>query len=244
MEPDEFARKVVDAYNAGRGVFANKVNAEDHLPEGFTDLEKAQFLFYVIQLDYATKSQRLYENAKNLVQENPKALKPQYISSLSDNELKNLLSNLSPRYINEAVTRYKKNTGKLLDDYGGDPREVFEEAETAKGAVKLTREFRGFGPKIGNFFVRTMVNTFGYDYANIEDILPPVDRHDVNIAYILGYVESNEMTDKNVQRVKKLWSNACQEADVSWLTFDKALWLLGSEGQSSSKSAVISLIAA
>jgi len=242
VKPDDFARKVVDAYTVGRGVFADKVNAEDHLPENLTDLEKAQFLFYVIQLDYATKSQRLYENTKNLVQENPEAFKPQYVSSLKDSELKSLLEELSPRYINEAVTRYKKNTGKLLDEYGGDPREIFRKAGTAKEAVTLTREFRGFGPKIGNFFVRTMVNTFGYDYPDIENILPPVDRHDVNIAYLMGYVDSNEMTERNIKRVKRLWSAACLEAGVSWLTFDKALWLLGSEGQPAFKDDVFRLL--
>lgn len=171
MTPEEFVQEVVCSYEQGEGVFIDKVNAEDHLPSSASALSKALFLFYVIQLDYATRSQRLYANARSLVEENSRAFSPYYISSLDNEELRELLDKLSPRYINEATRRYKVTSLKLLEEYSGDPRIIFESYEQAVKVLDRVKEFRGFGPKIGNFFVRAMVNTFNYQYADIEEIL-------------------------------------------------------------------------
>ena len=243
MEPSEFAKLVVSAYQNGRGIFANKVNAEDLVPRQADDLEKALFLFYVIQLDYATKSQRLYRGARRLFESKPYFFDPIYISNLSGNELREIIeSYLKPRYINEAVRRYKVNSDILIRRFGGDPRGIFEKVGSAKEALNLVRGFRGFGPKIGNFFVRVMINVFGYEYEDVEGILPPVDIHDVRIAHLLGFVESDEMSQRIIRRTKSLWSKACRDAGVSWLVFDKALWLLGSEGNPETETDVLNLL--
>ena len=77
---------------------------------------------------------------------------------------------------------------------------------------------------------------------DIKDILPPVDMHDVRIACILGFIDNNEMTAKNILKTKKLWSTASKDSGVNWITFDRALWLLGSEGKPKSKQEIVSLI--
>ena len=162
---------------------------------------------------------------------------------MSEKDLKKYLEQyLKPRYINETINRYKVNSDKLKSEYNNNPLLIFTDSVTAKEALKKTLEFRGFGAKIGNFFVRTMVNTFDFEYPDIENILPPVDVHDVRIAHLMGYIESDKMTQKNIQITKELWSNACRDAKVSWLTFDKALWLLGSEGLPKNKQDVFSLL--
>ena len=130
----------------------------------------------------------------------------------------------------------------MKSEYESNPTLIFTNSITAKEALKKVLEFRGFGPKIGNFFVRTMVNTFSYEYSDIENILLPVDIHDVRIAYLMGYIESDKMTQKNIKMTKELWSKACKETGESWLTFDKALWLLGSEGMPKSKSDILLLL--
>ncbi len=243
MLPEEFVKTVVTSYENNRGVFSNKVNAEDLIPEGLSDQNRALFLFYVIQLDYATKSQNLYRGANELYRLNPSFFTTVYQKETSQESVTDLLKKyLRPRYLNEAIRRYQINTDRLLKNYSGKPLKIFKESKTALEALEKVRTFRGFGPKIGNFFVRTMVNTFSFDYPDIQEILPPVDVHDVRIAYLMGYVPSKEMTTRNIQTVKELWSKACKKAKVSWLTFDKALWLLGSEGRPQSKNDVLKLI--
>lgn len=243
MRPEVFVKLVAEAYRNNAGIFERKLNAEDLTPPNASDLEKSLYLFYVIQLDYATKSQKLYKGAKRLFEANRPFFTPEYIASLPEERLKEQIEEyLKPRYINEAIRRYKINSKFLLEEYGGDPRDIFEKSNTAQETLGKVRKFRGFGPKIANFFIRTMVNTFGFSYPDVENILPPVDVHDVRIAYLMGFIESKEMIAKNINEVKNCWSIACKEAKESWLEFDKALWLIGSEGKPKTKQDIFKLI--
>lgn len=243
MEAHKFVKKVTEMYEKDLGIFATKVNAEDLIPEKANNLQKALFLFYVIQLDYATKSQRLYLGAKKLFKENSTFFTPEHILNLKDGEiLKNLTNHLRPRYVNEALLRYKTNSKILVDLFDSDPRVIFSKEKNALNVMKNISKFRGFGPKIGNFFFRSMVNIFGYKYLDIDKVLPPVDIWDVKIAHFLGYTPSVEMTTKNINKVKNIWSEACKKAKVNWLIFDKALWLLGSEGKPKNKADVFNLL--
>ena len=240
MTPAQFVKAVTLAYENGYGIFKNKVNAEDLVPHNASGKEKALYLFYVIQLDYSTRSQRLYEGAKRLFEAERNFFKPTYILSLPQKKLeKHLVEYFRPRYINEAIRRFRKNSQILNESYDGDPRSIFGKSKTAAEALKRVGEFRGFGPKIGNFFVRTMINTFDYKFADVEEILPPVDVWDVRIAFLMGFVESDNMGTANIRAVKELWSKACRDGSVSWLTFDKALWLLGSEGKPRSRGEIV-----
>lgn len=243
MKPEEFVKKVVEQYLNNRGVFEKKVNAEELIPNGMSDLQKSLYIFYVLQLDYAMKSQILYNGANKLHKENSEFFTPKYITTITNESLEKYLKEyLHPRYINEAINRYKLNTAVLLEKYNGDPRNIFLNTTEAQVVIKRIKDFRGFGPKIGNFFIRTMINTFEYSYKDIESILPPVDIHDIRIAYLLGYTNTDEMTPKNIKFVKELWNKACIDSKSSWLVFDKALWLLGSEGKPKSKEEILNLI--
>jgi hypothetical protein len=242
MKPEQFVEVVVSKYQNYEGIFKNHINAEDLAPKG-TKVEKALFLFYVIQLDYAIKSQKLYAGAKKLYEDDKDFFNPGRILEESEAELKKTMETyLKPRYINEAVKRYYKNSELLVKKYNSNPLLIFSSSDTCKEALGKVREFRGFGPKIGNFFVRTIINSFNYKYPDINLVLPPVDIHDVRIAYLMGYIDSLEMTPKNIQLTRELWSKACMDSRNSWLVFDKALWLLGSEGNPKTKEDIYKLL--
>jgi len=242
MKPVDFVKIIVNQYNNYQGVFKNHLNAEDYVPKT-SDKKKALFLFYVVQLDYATKSQRLYQGAKELFNHQPNFYSPSFILSLSRKELKDFLSTyLKPRYINEAIERYQINSRMLSKEYNQNPLLIFKQSVTTQEILNKIRKFRGFGPKIGNFFVRTIINTYSFNYPDIEIILPPVDIHDVKIAYLMGYINSPKMTTQNINQTKKVWSQACHQAGVSWLVFDKALWLFGSEAKPKSKEEILDLL--
>jgi hypothetical protein len=127
MRPEDFVKKVVTQYINGKGIFKNKINAEELIPDDLDDLGRALFIFYVLQLDYAMKSQILYKGAIKLYYENKKFFTPGYISKISDKSLIIFLKNyLHPRYINEAVKRFQLNTKVLAEKYSGDPRKISE----------------------------------------------------------------------------------------------------------------------
>ena len=241
MNPSILVKLITDAYKNRKGVFSTLVNAENHIPQDATKKEKALFLFYIIQLDYAMKSQILYEGAKKLWKKDKNYFKPEEIIKKSDEMLKNVMKMyLKPRYINEALLRWKSNSEKILNKYNGNPIKLFEMSKNAKELEKNVREFRGFGPKIGNFFIRTMINTFNFEVEGIEDLYQPVDVHDVRLTYEWGLINS-ELIDHNskltsqkvIKEVQRIWQEACKETKVSWLIFDRALWILGSEGKRS-----------
>ncbi len=242
MKPSDFAKRVVELMERRVGIFANKVNVEDWVPSDLDANGKANYLFFLTQLDYAIKSTLLYESARRLYEFNPKFFSPEIIVGLKVDELnKTLATYLRPRYVNEAVFRYRANAQTLIDIYQSDPRNIFNVGDTPT-ILKKVWEFRGFGPKTGNLFFRSMVTTFEMNLANIEAVLLPVDIHDVRIAKLMGFVDSNKMTERNVKLVKEMWSNACKDAQVNWLIFDKALWLLGSIGKPSSREEINRLL--
>lgn len=238
--PDQFAKILVAAFSRGQGIFSNKVNVEDCVPKEFSDLDKSLFLFFVVQLDYAAKSQQLYAGANALVSKKPDFFNPGHLQDLSNLRLRDFLTRyLKPRYPNEAVQRYRVNAEMLLDKYEGNPLNILCKSRSAAEALKKIRTFRGFGPKIGNLFLRSMISLFDSPFGDIQEILPPVDIHDVRIAHLLGFVNTQSLTEKNINQVKTLWNRACRDAGVNWITFDRALWLLGSEGRPRSKQEVL-----
>lgn len=242
MRPSDFASRVVELMEKREGVFANRFNIEDWVPANLDPKGKACFLFFLAQLDYATKSTLLYEGARELYTVNPRFFTAEFILGLTEKDLTDLLAEyLRPRYINEAVFRYRPNSQKLIDLYQGDPRNIFS-SKNAPAILMKIWEFRGFGPKTGNLFFRSMVTTFEMDLENIDGVLPPVDIHDVRIAKLMGFVENDRMTERNVRSVKEMWGAACKKARVNWLVFDKALWLLGSVGRPTSKESVLKLL--
>ncbi|OGC45510.1 hypothetical protein A2V49_04765 [candidate division WWE3 bacterium RBG_19FT_COMBO_34_6] len=243
MTPQEFVIKVTLLYNSNSGIFSTKINAEELIPVGLDNLHKALFIFYVLQLDYAMKSQILYRGANRLYREKENFFTPDYLSIQTEDQLSKIIKEyLHPRYINEAVKRYIQNTYTLIHQYDGNPLNLFDNTESCMEVLGRLKSFRGFGPKIGNFFVRTMINTFNYQYNDIDLMLPPVDVHDVRIAYLMGFTDTDQMTQKNINNVKNIWSKACIDTSNSWLIFDKALWLLGSEGKPKTYEEVLKLL--
>lgn len=251
LTPPQLVKLITTAYQNKAGVFVKRVNAEDHIPKNITPRQKALFLFYVIQLDYATKSQQLYNGAKKMWNLNNKYFEPKVILKTTNQQLTKLLNKyLKPRYINEAVKRWKANSQTLLDLYKGNPLNIFRNTRDAIDTMNRIKKLRGFGPKIGNFFFRSIVNTFNISLARIEEISQPVDMHDVRLTHEWGFIKSKQMSQKNIKKVKEIWQKACKEAKITmnqdknpvhgkhepsvvqaiWLIFDRALWILGSEG--------------
>ncbi len=233
LTTSEIVNEICSAYKNNYGIFKEKHNAEDLVPKASKE-NQIQFLFWVIQMDYATKSSRLYENANKLYTSNPNWIKSKYISDISDKDLYNLIQqNLRPRYTNEIVKRFKINCKLLKEKYSGKAINIVKSSSSANELLQNIKEFRGFGDKLANFLTRTYIDLLDLKYKDLEDILQPVDVHDVRLSYEWGLIKEKEMTKKNIFKVKEIWQNACIESKNSWIIFDKALWLIGSSGKRS-----------
>jgi len=77
---------------------------------------------------------------------------PKMILETTDSILREIIQKyLSPRYINEAVLRWKVNSQKLIDEYDSKPIDIFQVSKDALKVEKAIRVSRGFGPKTGIF---------------------------------------------------------------------------------------------
>jgi endonuclease III len=230
LTTSEIVTQICNAYTNSLGIFKEKHNAEDLVPNT-TKETQIQFLFWVIQMDYATKSSRLYENANRLYKSNPNWINCEYISNISNKDLYKLIQQeLRPRYTNEICKRFKLNCKKLEDNYSGKAINIVKASKTAKELLENIKDFRGFGDKLANFLTRTYIDLLKPKYSDIEDIFQPVDVHDVRLTYEWELIENKEMTKGNILKVKKIWQQACIKSNKSWIIFDKALWLIGSGG--------------
>lgn len=231
LNAPQIVESVVKAYQNAAGVFANYANAEDYVPTK-DKYEVANYLFWVIQMDYQTKSSTLYENATKLWGEDNSRFSAKWIAQANEKTLRKLIEEgFRPRFPNEIFLRFRNNSEALLTQYDGEAYNIIKASSSARELLDKILQFRGFGPKLGNFLLRTYVDLFDLKYNDLEEILPPVDIHDVRLAYQWGLTDSQEMSAKNIQRIKELWSEACKKANVNWIIFDKALWLLGSNGK-------------
>ncbi len=232
--PEQIVLDICNAYNNNLGIFIDKTNAEDIVPN-IDKEQQIQFLFWIIQMDYATKSSKLYQNANKLFSMNNLWLNPQYFLNISNEELLDFVrTNFRPRYANEIVKRFKANAKKLVDEYSGLAINIINTSDSAIELLSKIKEFRGFGDKLANFLLRTYIDLLKLKYSDVDKVLPPVDIHDVRLTYEWGFIQNKEMTQKNINQVKELWSNACIETKQSWIVFDKALWLIGSKGKRTS----------
>ena len=227
FSPEQIVQKLVTGFRARKGVFENRINVEDWVPDWANKQEKACFLFLVTVLDYGMRSTILYQGANDLFKEKRDLLDPKILSKAEDKELaKTLLQFLHPRFPNEAAKRWVANSQKLLTEFNGDVFEVFNK-QSALEIIECIYQFRGFGKKTGDLFFRSTVNTFKFSYPDINKVPMPIDRHKLRLTYEWGFISEDEYKHENRKKVDQIWKSACQKAGTSWLEFDRAFWIWG-----------------
>jgi len=205
--------------------------------------EHALFLFYIVPNDRGMRSNILYSRAKALFIERPSLFDPHAIldTYTSDEDVELVAATgktLSTRYPAETAKAWYRNSRMIVDCYGGDPRGLFGCSHDARLLLREIRRFRGFGPKTGGMLLRAVI---GLGYARptegLDEVLVPVDIHDSRISFYTGVVARAESEPgvpleyrRYVTEIQHVLRDSCNEAGVSWLDVDRALWLIGSRG--------------
>jgi hypothetical protein len=97
----------------------------------------------------------------------------------------------------------------------------------ARGFRKI-REFKGFGAKIGSLLIRVYTNLGIIELPKIDKLYPPVDIHDVKIAfYTCGRLKKFTYSHRYVKCVQKLSLFVANRLNIKWTVLDCALWLVG-----------------
>lgn len=216
---------------------------ENQIPDGAEHLSKEhiRFLFYTVANDHGVKSLRMYARAKELFSEHPNVFDPFWIiknfSSAIDSELVKLIGeHIGARYPREATKNWYLNSLKLIEEYDGDPRELFRSTSDARVLIKRIKAFRGYGAKIGGMLLRAAIGLGFADVNGLEDVLVPVDIHDSRITFFTEILKPEENIEGKidyyayVKKVQKILLNSCNFLEINWLDVDRALWLIGSRG--------------
>lgn len=244
---DSVVTRLAVAYEQREGILSETDDlVENQIPEGVALLssEHARFLFYVVSNDRGTKSSRLYARAKQLFKDDPQIFEPAYVvaefSGPDDPILvRRSAAALGARYPQSSARAWYLNSTRLVRQYDGDPRLLFQAHGSARGLIAAIIGFDGYGPKTGGILLRAAVGLGFAKVRDLEAVLVPVDIHDSRISFFTGIVQSasrNTMPAEtthyrdHVATIQMILRDSCQRVAVSWLDVDRALWLIGSRG--------------
>jgi len=216
---------------------------ENQIPDGVEPLSRdhALFLFYTVANDHGMKSTRLYEKAKVLflTQRNlfePRGVVTDFVGPQDPGLVNETGKWLGTRYPKETAKTWYVNSERLVQKYGGDPRNLFRSDPGARELLKEIKTFRGYGPKIGGMLLRAVIGLGFAEVSGIEEVPVPVDIHDSRISLLTGVLKLNDGTEgkvdyyAHVPLVQRALLNACNSLGIKWLDVDRALWLIGSRG--------------
>lgn len=215
---------------------------ENQIPPGVEkgSTEHARFLFFTVPNDHGVKSSRLYAKAIELFNCRPNLFDPHFIASqFRGCEDADLVSStgvaLGTRYPKSTAKGWYLNASRLVDQFNGDPRGVFQASADAEVLLKLVCSFYGFGPKTGGMLLRAVDGLGMAKVSGLERVLIPVDIHDSRISFFTGIVSGDGESIESdyhlfARPIQRVLTDACNEINVRWPDVDRALWLIGSRG--------------
>jgi len=233
-----------EAFRARSGLLSETDDLiENQIPDGVEPLSRdhALFLFYTVVNDHGMKSSRLYARAKALFLENRALFEPFRIiedfNGPEDGRLVELTGKqLGTRYPRETAKVWYLNSKRLIEKFGGDPRNLFRCAPDARTLMKEIVAFRGYGPKTGGILLRAIIGLGFVDVTGIEEVPIPVDIHDSRICFLTGVLKLSGPGNARVdyyayaRHVQRILLETCNLLGLKWLDIDRALWLIGSRG--------------
>lgn len=214
----------------------------NQVPKGVAKGSKyhARFLYYIACNDHGLKSNSMYEKAKRLYEDHPEYFDPRTIINLSEDDIFNaIVKKLGARYPNALLRSWIENTSFIMQNYEGEPINLFTSTDDAYVLLKSIQKLRGYGPKISGMLVRAIHGLkFNPALKNMEAVLVPVDIHDSRILFKTGVFsvpesENFDYYDYVLPAQKELLS-ACNRNRLDWTIVDKALWLIGSHNRTDS----------
>lgn len=194
--------------------------------------EHARFMFFVTNNDHGVKSDILYDRAKKLYQAHPEYFDARFIAAKDIDFVKtNIAKEIGARYPAVAAENWYSNAVRIVDEFDGEPLNIFTSTSDAIVLFNLIKSFRGYGDKIGGMFTRSIANLkFSPELQNIDRIPVPTDTHIAALLFKVGIL-------RTIKKPKlALYSNfardeitaACQRHHLDWHRIDRALWLIES----------------
>lgn len=223
---------------------------QDFVPEAIKkdDVTHARFLFYVCHYMRGTiKSDHAVTQLVKLWEYDPYLFHPHHARKRDTDELSRLLKRYIPYGATTVNEAWVINSARLVDHWGGDPRNIFKEVGNASDMYRLitNKKVRGKKPKNGSdkewgfiFFQEKMASMLAYflmEAGLIESstITPPVDFHLLRLMIATEVIKITEesacetlryehMSPLGIEVIQKY----CDDNDINMVTMGNALWPL------------------
>lgn len=183
------------------------------------------YMFYSCLLDYGMRSAIYHKNLSTTYKNYSFIFNPKYVLNMDDESLKNIIiNNIHPRYPNVAVNKWRELSKKLFEydsilDYLKGINS-FDELDS------FIKNIKGYGQKTGGLLIRIICDTgvcnFNNDVCSI-----PIDRHDIEISYLTGIINSKNVSSKDIDDLSGAYVRASRKLEISPSDVDKYLWEIG-----------------
>lgn len=179
------------------------------------------YIFYSCMLDYGMKSIPYHNNLINTYLKYPNIFNPEFILNNSD-ILDDIIKNsMHVRYPKVAKSKWIKLSKFLYENK--DLKSILYSFNTYKELSSFIESTASYGQKTGGLLKRVIADDIGK--YRVEDI--PIDRHDIEISYLLGVVSDINLNDKEIKALSDIWVKASIDENVNPSLVDQYLWTIG-----------------
>ena len=209
------------------------------LPENLEEgsREHALFLTYVISIDYMTDAEKLWKKSRDAYEFNPERFIPETILKFSPRTIETFVRDLGARFYPSAAKTWIKISKILLDEHGGDPRNITSQSLTIAELKEKIDEFPYLrGPKLTNFYIRAMGETGLFKVKNLNELDIPVDKQVARFTMYTGVVRLlSEQFQGCVHEpplrglIEEAWRNAAKKLGTPPWKLDEPIWTVGSK---------------
>lgn len=220
--------KCLQVVNALNQYYKNRKDvASVEYPPSITYCSKEYFLymFYSCLLDYGMRSKLYHQNLIKTYEAHSEIFNPILVSEMQEEELKSVIVNsIHPRYPNVAVKKWM-NLSIVLSSYP-NILETLKAITSFDELNQLIKSIKGYGQKTGGLLIRIITDSSVCNFKEkVESI--PIDRHDMEISRLVGIINSQKITNKEIKLLSFAYVQAGKQLHINPSDIDKYLWEIG-----------------
>lgn len=239
LKASRIAGRLLDQFYNRKGFFEDYAMPEYVLPRNLREgtREHALFLTYVISIDKLTDAEKLWRKSRGSYELYPERFTPKEILKLSPRTIETFVKRLGARFYSSAARTWIKLSRILVDEYGGDPRNITSQPLTIEEVKEKINEFPQLrGPKLINFYIRAMGETGLFKVKNIDELDVAVDKQVARFTMYTGVLKllSEQFTGCVHEPplrglIEEAWRNAAKKLGTPPWKLDEPIWTIGSK---------------
>ncbi len=238
LKAEKIGNRLFTDFYGHKGFFKETYLPEYILPSKIVkgSKEHALFLTYVMSINYMTDSAQLWKKAKAAYSLFPERFMPEKILKSSPQTVETFVKYLGSRQQVNAAKTWIRISKILVDNYGGDPRNITKEPSKIQEIQRRLRLFPGLrGEKLSNYYIRLMGETGLLKVKNLNQLSIPIDRQLARFTVYSGILKllnrsfSGDIYEEPFRElIEEVWKNAAKPlGTASWKLHDP-IWIVES----------------